>query len=94
MENNCPKEFLANLTKDHIHANKLYTGLEPNGFSIIRYIKRTSKPIKEILGKHNVKTALKRFQAFFYSQLTLPTSKPSQLFPKRKNKVDTQQMKN
>ena len=56
-ENNCPKEFLVNLSKNPRNTDKNNTC-----FAIVPYITGTSEPIKIILAKHNVKTTLKPFQ--------------------------------
>ena len=77
---NCPKEFLVNLSKKPRNTDKSETCLEHNSFAIIPYIKGTSEPIKIMLAKHKVKTALE------------PLQNLSQLFPKPKDKLQKQQM--
>ena len=60
--NNYPQKFLQNLSNECSSINNADSEVEPSGFAVIPYVKGTSEPIKRVLGKYNVKTALKYFQ--------------------------------
>ena len=79
--NNYPQKFLENLSNENSSVNNANNKTEPSGFAVIPYVKGTSEPIKRILGKYNVKTALKPYKTL------------GQIFPKPKDKLEKEQMK-
>ena len=79
--NNYPQKFLQNLSNESSSVNNADSEAEPSGFAVIPYVKGTSEPIKRILGKYNVKTALKPYKTL------------GQIFPKPKDKLKKERMK-
>ena len=79
--NNYPKKFLKNFSNENSSVNNADNKTKPSCFAVIPYVKGSSEPIKRILGKCNVKTALKPYRTL------------GQIFLKPKDKLEKEQTK-